>query len=126
MVYAQFVGSCPDFFWLPTSVAQPTKSGGIVGAVVDRKLEKPLVSHPVTLTIHKAEGPETEQALTDASGNYRFEGLPLDPTVHYTVSTVYEDTDYTEADVVLSTWAPNVTINFNIGAFTDDTDTNWD
>ena len=108
------------FFWLPTAAAQTTKSGDIVGTVVDRKLEKPLVSHPVALTIHNAEGTETEQVLTDEGGNYRFEGLPLDPTVHYTVSTVYEDTDYTEADVVLSTWAPNVTIDFNIGAFTDD------
>ena len=108
------------FFWLPTAPAQTAEAGNIVGAVVDRKLEKPLVSHPVTLTVHKAEGAETEQALTDEEGNYRFEGLPLDPTVHYTVSTVYEDTDYTEADVVLSTWAPNVTLDFNIGAFTDD------
>ncbi len=109
------------FFSLPTASAQTTKSGNIIGAVVDRKLEKPLVSHPITLTIHGTEGTETEQALTDETGNYRFEGLPLDPTVHYTVSTVYEDTDYSEADVVLSTWSPNVTIDFNIGAFTDDT-----
>ena len=108
------------FFYLPTSPAQTTESGNIVGAVVDRKIEKPLVLHPVTLTIHKTEGDETQQALTDEEGNYRFEGLPLDPTVHYTVSTVYEDTDYSEADVVLSTWAPNITIDFNIGAFTDD------
>lgn len=109
------------FFFLPTSSAQTTKSGSIVGAVVDRKIEKPLASHPVVLTIHRVEGTETEQALTDEDGNYRFEGLPLDPTVHYTVSTVYEGTDYSEADVVLSTWSPNVTIDFNIGAFTDDT-----
>lgn len=108
------------FFYLPTSPAQTTASGNIVGAVVDRKLEKPLVSHSVTLTIHRTDGDETQQTLTDEDGNYRFEGLPLDPTVHYTVSTVYEDTDYTEADVVLSAWAPNITIDFNIGAFTDD------
>ena len=108
------------FFYLPTSPAQTTASGSIVGVVVDRKLEKPLVSHPVTLTIHKTEETETQQALTDEDGNYRFENLPLDPTVHYTVSTVYEDTDYSEADVVLSSWAPNITLDFNIGAFTDD------
>ena len=108
------------FFYLPTSPAQTTASGNIVGVVVDRKLEKPLVSHSVTLTIHKTEETETQQALTDEDGNYRFENLPLDPTVHYTVSTVYEDTDYSEADVVLSSWAPNVTLDFNIGAFTDD------
>ena len=108
------------FLSFPTASAQTTEAGNIIGAVIDRKLEKPLVSHPVTLTVHKAEGTETEQALTDEAGNYRFEGLPLDPTVHYTVSTVYEGTDYSEADVVLSTWAPNVTLDFNIGAFTDD------
>ena len=108
-------------FYLPTSLAQTRESGNIQGAIADRKLEKPLVSHPVTLTIHRGEGTETEQALTDEDGNYGFEGLPLDPTVHYTVSTVYEGTDYSEADIVLSTWAPNITIDFNIGAFTDDT-----
>jgi len=107
-------------FWLPTALAQITETGNIQGAVVDRKLEKLLVSHPMTLTIHRGEGPETQQTLTDENGNYRFKNLPLDPTLHYTVSTVYEDTDYTEADVVLSTWAPNITIDFNIGAFTDD------
>ena len=108
------------FFYLPTSPAQTTESGNIRGEVVDRKLEKPLVSHPMTLTIHKVDASETQQTLTDENGNYRFEGLPLDPTVHYTVSTVYEDTDYTEADIVLSTWAPNVDVNFSIGAFTED------
>ena len=108
------------FFWLPTSPAQTAKSGDIRGAVVDRKLEKPLVSHQMTLTIHKTDTSETQQTVTDENGNYRFDSLPLDPTVHYTVSTVYEETDYTEADIVLSTWAPNITVDFNIGAFTDD------
>ena len=115
-----FLGVALICFSVPTSFAQTPESGNIQGVVVDRKLEKRLVSHSVTLTIHRGEGTETEQALTDEDGNYRFEDLPLDPTVHYTVSTVYEDTDYTEADIVLSTWAPNVTIDFNIGAFTDD------
>ena len=108
------------FFSLPTSSAQTTKSGNIQGVVVDRKLEKPLVSHPVTLTIYRTDTSETQETLTDENGNYRFENLPLDPTVHYTVSTIYEDTDYTEADIVLSTWAPNITLDFNIGAFTND------
>ena len=108
------------FFWLPISPAQTTKSGNIQGVVVDRKLEKPLVSHPIILTIHKTDTSETQETLTDENGNYRFEDLPLDPSVHYTVSTVYEDTNYTEADIVLSTWAPNITVHFDIGAFTDD------
>ena len=107
-------------FWLPTSLAQTTKQGNIQGAVIDRKLEQPLVSHPITLTVHKADTAETQETLTDENGNYRFADLPLDPTVHYTVSTVYEGTDYTEKDLVLSTWATDLTVDFDIGAFTDD------
>ena len=107
-------------FWLPPSLAQTTELGNIQGTVIDRKLEKPLAAHPITLTIHKAETVETQETLTDENGSYRFGDLRLDPTVHYTVSTVYEGTDYTETDIVLSTWAPNVTLDFNIGAFTDD------
>ena len=108
-------------FWLPTLHAQQTTElGDIRGIVVDRKREKPLASQPVTLTIHKADTTETQGTITDESGNYRFGNLPLDPSVHYTVSTVYEGTDYTEKDLVLSTWVPNIKINFEIGAFTDD------
>ena len=107
-------------FWLPPSSAQTTKQGNIQGTVIDRKLEEPLVSHPMILTVHKADTAETQETLTDENGNYRFADLPLDPTVHYTVSTVYEDTDYTEQDLVLSTWATDLTVDFDIGAFTDD------
>ena len=107
-------------FWLPISYAQTAKPGDIQGTVIDRKREKPLVAHPVTLTIHKTDTVETQETTTDENGNYRFGDLPLDPSVHYTVSTVYEGTDYTEKDLVLSTWAPNITLNIDIGAFTDD------
>lgn len=107
-------------FWLPTSVAQTAALGNIRGTVVDRKLEKPLAAHPMILTIHRVEAAETQETLTDGDGNYRFADLPLDPTAHYTVSTVYEGTDYTETDIVLSTWASNITVDFDIGAFTDD------
>ena len=107
-------------FWLPTSHAQTAKPGDIQGKVIDRKREKPLVAHPMVLTIHKADTVETQETTTDENGNYRFGDLPLDPSVHYTVSTVYEGTDYTEKDLVLSTWAPNISLNFDIGAFTDD------
>ena len=74
----------------------------------------------MTLTIHKGETVETQETVTDEKGNYRFGDLPLDPSVHYTVSTAYEGTDYTEKDIVLSTWAPNISLDFDIGAFTDD------
>jgi hypothetical protein len=107
-------------FWLPNSHAQTAKPGDIQGTVIDRKRQEPLVAYPMTLTIHKGDTVETQETTTDEDGNYRFGDLPLDPSVHYTVSTVYEDTDYTEKDLVLSTWAPNITLNFDIGAFTDD------
>ena len=108
-------------FSFPTLHAQQTtEPGDIQGTVVDRKREKPLASQPVILTIHKADTFETQETTTDENGNYRFGNLPLDPSVHYTVSTVYEGTDYTEKDLVLSTWAPNIEINFEIGAFTED------
>ena len=107
-------------FSLPTPYAQTTESGDIQGTVIDRKQDKPLVSQPVTLTIHKTDTLETQETTTDENGNYRFGNLPLDPSVHYTVSTVHEGTNHTEKDLVLSTWAPNIKIDFEIGAFTDD------
>ena len=107
-------------FPLSTSYAQTTELGGIQGAVIDRNQDKPLVAQPVVLTIHKGDATETQETVTDENGNYRFEDLPLDPIVHYTVSTVHEGTDYTEKDVVLSTWAPSIKIDFEIGGFTDD------
>ena len=107
-------------FPLSTSYAQTTELGGIQGAVIDRNQDKPLVAQPVVLTIHKGDATETQETVTDENGNYRFGDLPLDPIVHYTVSTVHEGTDYTEKDVVLSTWAPSIKIDFEIGGFTDD------
>ena len=108
-------------FSLPTSQAQTTEAGDIQGTVIDKKHnDKPLVSQLVILTIHKADTVETQETTTDENGNYRFGNLPFDPSVHYTVSTVHEGTNFTEKDIVLSTWVPNVKINFEIGAFTDD------
>lgn len=107
-------------FSLPISHAQTTESGNIQGSVIDKKQDKPLVAQPVILTTHKADTVETQETTTDENGNYRFENLPLNPSVHYTVSTVHEGTNYTEKDIVLSTWAPNLKIDFEIGAFTDD------
>lgn len=107
-------------FSLPTPYAQTTQRGDIQGTVIDKKQDKFLAAQTVTLTIHKADTAETQETTTDENGNYRFENLPLDPLVHYTVSTVHEGTDYTEKDVVLSTWAPNIKIDFEIGGFTDD------
>ena len=107
-------------FSLPTPYAQTGPRGDIQGTIIDKKQDKLLVAQPVTLSIHKADATETQETTTDENGNYRFENLPLDPSVHYTVSTVHGGTNYTEKDVVLSTWAPNIKIDFEIGGFTDD------
>ena len=115
-----FAGVLTLLFSFSTPYAQTTEVGDIQGTVIDRKQDKPLVAQPVTLTIHKADAAETQETATDENGNYRFGKLPLDPLVHYTVSTVHEGTDYTEKDVVLSSWAPNIKIDFEIGGFTDD------
>ena len=107
-------------FLLPTSYAQTTESGDIQGTVIDKKQDKLLAAQTVTLTIHNADTVETQETMTDENGNYRFGNLLLDPNVHYTVSTVHEGTNYTEKDVVLSTWASSIKIDFEIGGFTDD------
>ena len=108
------------FTVLSAPYAQTTEVGDIRGTVVNKKLEKPLASHLVTLTVHKTDTVETQETTTDENGNYRFAELPLDPSIYYTVSTVHDDTDYTEKDLVLSTWVPNIEINFDVGAFADD------
>ncbi|MCY4569560.1 MAG: carboxypeptidase-like regulatory domain-containing protein, partial [Candidatus Poribacteria bacterium] len=79
-------------FLLPTSYAQTTESGDIQGTVIDKKQDKLLAAQTVTLTIHKADTVETQETMTDENGNYRFGNLLLDPSVHYTVSTVHEGT----------------------------------
>ncbi len=94
--------------------------GYIHGKLTDKKLDKPLAAHPVTLSVHRADTVETQDTVTDESGNYRFDGLPVDPSVHYTVATSDEGSEYVEKDLVLSTWAPNLTVNIDIGALSDD------
>lgn len=95
--------------------------GYIHGRLTDKKLDKPLAAHPVTLNVHRANADvETQETVTDENGDYRFDELPLDPSLHYTVATTYEGSEYTEEDLVLSTWAPNLTVNLDIGAMSND------
>ena len=100
--------------------AQTEEAGNIQGTIIDKRGGTPLVEQRVVLTIHTVESAVTEETFTDDKGNYTFGNLSLNPSVHYTVSTVHEGTDYTEADIVLSSWAPRVTVDIEIGAFTDD------
>ena len=94
--------------------------GEIHGKLTDKQLDKPLVAQPVTLGVHRADTVESQETVTDEAGYYRFADLPLDPSVHYTVTTTYEGTEYTEKDLVLSTWAPNLTVDIDIGAMSRD------
>ncbi len=95
--------------------------GYIHGKLTDKKREQLLASQPVTLRVHRANAAvETQETVTDENGVYRFNELPLDPSVHYSVATTYEGSEYTEKDLVLSAWAPNLTVNIDIGAMSDD------
>ncbi len=105
---------------LGSTTSVEAEVGSIHGQLTDKKQDKPLAAHPVTLRVHKTDGVEEQETATDENGNYRFDNLSLDPTVHYTVATAYEGSDYTEKDLVLSSWVPNLSIDISIGAVTDD------
>ena len=106
---------------LSSAVAQ-SNTGKIEGQVIDKKENQPLPHQLVVLQIHR-EGEDVQQRemVTDGTGSYSFEDLSTAFDVHYTVSTNYEGEEYIERDIVLSEWLPNITVNIEIGAFTDDT-----
>ncbi len=104
---------------LPSSYSQ-NDVGNIRGKLTDIKLNKTIANHPVTLNIHKAGDVTKQETSTDESGAYRFENLPIDAETHYTISTTYEDKEHIEKDLVLTTWVPNINVDINIGAVTDD------
>jgi hypothetical protein len=95
--------------------------GKITGQVIDKKENQPLSQQLVVLQIRR-EGEEIQQreTVTDDNGVYIFDNLSTAFDVHYAVSTNYEDEEYIERDLVLSEWLPNITVNIEIGAFTDD------
>ncbi len=93
--------------------------GHIHGKLTDKKLGKPIPNHPVTLNIHKAEDVTQQETKTDENGVYRFEDLPIDLETHYIISTTYDGVAYTEKDLVLSSFVPNLSVNIDIG-LTDD------
>ena len=70
----------------------------------------------------RREGEDVQQreTVTDDNGFYSFDNLSTAFDVHYAVSTNYEDKEYIEQDLVLSEWLPNITVNIEMGAFTDD------
>ena len=95
-------------------------AGSIKGKVVDRLNDKPLADQKVTLTIHQGEATRQREATTASDGSYRFDDLSFGMGTYYSVSTVYEGTEYMETDVVLSAWVPTSQVDIEIGAFTDD------
>ena len=105
---------------LPSAFGQ-SGIGKIEGQVVDKGENLPLSQQLVVLQIRR-EGEDVQQheTVTDDNGFYSFDNLSTAFDVHYAVSTNYEDKEYTEQDLVLSEWLPNITVNIEIGAFTDD------
>ena len=105
---------------LPSAVGQ-SDIGKIAGQVIDKKENRMLSQQLVVLQIRR-EGEDVQQreTVTDDSGAYIFDNLSTAFDVHYAVSTNYEGKEYIEQDLVLSEWLPNITVNIEIGAFTDD------
>ena len=95
--------------------------GKIGGQVIDKGENLSLSQQLVVLQIHRgAEDIQQRETMTDDNGFYIFDNLSTAFDVHYTVSTNYEGKEYIEQDLVLSEWLPNITVNIEIGAFTDD------
>ena len=105
---------------LSSAVGQ-SNIGKIEGQVIDKQKNLPLSQQLVVLQIRR-EGEDAQQreTVTDDNGFYIFDNLSTAFDVHYAVSTNYEGEEYTERDLVLSEWLPNIKANIEIGAFTDD------
>ena len=105
---------------LPSAVGQ-SNIGKIKGQIIDKGENLPLSQQLVVLQIRReSEDVQQRETVTDDNGFYSFANLSTAFDVHYAVSTNYEGKEYIEQDVVLSEWLPNLTVNIEIGAFTDD------
>ena len=105
---------------LPSAVGQ-SDIGKIEGQVIDKGENLPLSQQLVVLQIRRAgEDVQQRETVTDDNGVYIFDNLSTAFDVHYAVSTNYEGKEYIEQDLVLSEWLPNITVNIEIGKFTDD------
>ena len=95
-------------------------TGTIKGKVIDRQSNKPLVDQKVTLTIHQGAETQQRETITTSDGSYSFDNLPFGMETYYGVSTIHEDKEHVETDLVLSTWVPESNVDIEIGNFTDD------
>lgn len=110
--------ACTFLLLLPTY--SQDEMGVIHGKLTDQQLNEPIANHPVTLNIHKAENVTKKGTESDENGIYRFEDLPIDVETHYTLSTIYDNIEHIEKDLVLNSFVPSLTIDMNIGGKTDD------
>ena len=95
--------------------------GKIAGQIINKKENQPLSQQLVALQIHQGEeNVQQRETVTDDNGFYSFDNLSTAFDVHYAVSANYEGKEYIEQNLVLSEWLPNLTVNIEIGAFTDD------
>ncbi len=106
--------------YLPSATGQ-SDIGKIEGQVIDKRGNLSLSQQLVILEIRKeGEDIQRHETVTDSSGAYSFDDLSTAFDVHYAISTNYEGKEYVEQNIVLSEWLPNLTVNIQIGAFTDD------
>lgn len=105
---------------LSSAVGQ-SEIGKIKGQVIDKRKNQPLSQQLVILQIRRENGEgQQRETVTDDNGVYIFDNLSTAFNVHYAVSTNYEGKEYIERDLVLSEWLPGITVDIEIGAFTDD------
>ncbi|RKU25512.1 hypothetical protein C6497_15665 [Candidatus Poribacteria bacterium] len=107
-------------FLLMSPIYSQDEMGVIHGKLIDRQLNTPIANQTITLSIHKGEDITQQDTMTDAEGIYRFEGLAIDATTHYTLTTTYNEIEQIEKNIMLSTFVPTITVDMNIGGKTDD------
>lgn len=107
-------------FLLMSPIYSQDETGVIHGKLIDKQLNTPITNQPVTLSIHKGEDITQQDTTTDEEGIYRFEGLSIDATTYYNITTTYNEIEQIEKDIMLSTFVPTVTVDMNIGGRTDD------
>ena len=107
-------------FLLISPIYSQDETGVIHGKLIDRQLNTPIANQPITLSIHKGADITQQDTTTDGEGIYRFEGLSIDATTHYTITTTYNEIEQIEKNIMLSTFVPTVTVDMHIGGKTDD------
>lgn len=107
-------------FLLIFPIYSQDEMGVVHGKLIDRQLNAPIANQTITLSIHKGEDITQQDTTTDEEGVYRFEGLSIDATTHYTITTTYNEIEQIEKNIMLSTFVPTVTVDMNIGGKTDD------